>query len=79
MVHEERMWVGMEVTDRGKEPRMGTEDKARNMGEDLKGKAKEATGKVTDNESLEAEGKQDQAAADLKQRGEHLKDAVKPD
>ena len=38
MVHEERMWVGMEVTDRGKEPRMGTEDKARNMGEDLKGK-----------------------------------------
>lgn len=79
MVHEERMWVGMEVTDRGKEPRMGTEDKARNMGEDLKGKAKEATGKVTDNESLEAEGKQDQTAADLKQRGEHLKDAVKPD
>jgi uncharacterized protein YjbJ (UPF0337 family) len=58
---------------------MGTQDKARNAGEDLKGKAKEATGKVTDNESLEAEGKQDQAAADLKQRGEHLKDAVKPD
>jgi uncharacterized protein YjbJ (UPF0337 family) len=45
------------------------------MGEDLKGKAKEATGKVTDNERLEAEGKTDQASADLKQRGEQLKDA----
>jgi uncharacterized protein YjbJ (UPF0337 family) len=54
---------------------MGTEDKARNIGEDLKGKAKEATGKVTDDERLEAEGKSDQAAADLKQRGEKLKDA----
>jgi uncharacterized protein YjbJ (UPF0337 family) len=56
---------------------MGTEDKAKNMGEDLKGKAKEAAGKVSDNERLEAEGKRDQAAADLKQRGEHLKDAFK--
>ena len=36
---------------------MGIEDKASNMGEDLKGKAKEAAGKVTDNERLEAEGK----------------------
>jgi uncharacterized protein YjbJ (UPF0337 family) len=58
---------------------MGNEDKARNMGEDLKGKAKEAAGKVTDNERLEAEGKGDQAEADLKQRGEHLKDAFKTD
>jgi uncharacterized protein YjbJ (UPF0337 family) len=54
---------------------MGTEDKANNMGESLKGKAKEAAGKVTDNERLEAEGKTDQASADLKQRGEQLKDA----
>ena len=58
---------------------MGNEDKARNVGEDLKGKAKEAAGKVTDDERLEAEGKGDQAAADLKQRGEHLKDAFKRD
>ena len=56
---------------------MGIEDKASNMGEDLKGQAKEAAGKVTDNERLEAEGKQDQASADLKQRGEQLKDAGK--
>ena len=56
---------------------MGNEDKAKNAGQDLKGKAKEAAGKVTDNEQLEAEGKGDQAAADLKPRGEHLKDAFK--
>lgn len=54
---------------------MGAIDKAKNLGEDLKGKAKEAAGKVTDNERLEAEGKGDQAQADLKQRGEQLKDA----
>lgn len=54
---------------------MGTADKAKNLGEDLKGTAKEATGKVTDDERLEAEGKRDQASADLKQRGEKLKDA----
>jgi uncharacterized protein YjbJ (UPF0337 family) len=56
---------------------MGNEDKAKNMGEDLKGRAKEAAGKVTDNEQLEAEGQGDQASADLKQRGEQLKDAGK--
>ena len=39
------------------------------------GKAKEAAGKPTDNERLEAEGQMDQAEADLKQRGEQLKDA----
>ena len=58
---------------------MGNADKAKNAGQDLKGKAKEAAGKATDNERLEAEGQTDQAAADLKQRGEHMKDAVKPD
>ena len=33
---------------------MGADDKARNTAEDLGGKAKEAAGKVTDNERLEA-------------------------
>lgn len=41
------------------------------------GKAKEAAGKVTDNERLEAEGKMDQAKGDLKQAGEKAKDAAK--
>ncbi|MDC5697988.1 CsbD family protein [Intrasporangium calvum] len=54
---------------------MGATDKARNMAEDLGGKAKEAVGDLTDNERLEAEGQRDQAEADLKQRGEQLKDA----
>lgn len=55
---------------------MGADDKARNMGQDIAGKAKEAAGDLTDNERLQAEGQRDQAEADLKQRGEHLKDAA---
>jgi uncharacterized protein YjbJ (UPF0337 family) len=56
---------------------MSTGDKIRNAAQDAVGKGKEAVGKSTDNPSLEAEGHQDQGAADLKQRGEHLKDAFK--
>jgi uncharacterized protein YjbJ (UPF0337 family) len=56
---------------------MGTSDKINNAAQDLKGKAKEAYGDATDNEQLEAEGKTDQAAADLKQAGENVKDAFK--
>lgn len=54
---------------------MGADDKLSNMAEDVSGKAKEATGKATDNDSLEAEGKADQTKADLKQAGEKVKDA----
>ena len=56
---------------------MGLDDKIENMKDDLTGKAKEATGKATDNERLEAEGKVDQSEADLKQAGEKVKDAFK--
>lgn len=56
---------------------MGIDDKAQNKGEELSGKAKEAAGKLTDDEQLEAEGKIDQAKANLKQTGEEAKDAVK--
>jgi uncharacterized protein YjbJ (UPF0337 family) len=56
---------------------MGTSDKMDNMKDDMAGKAKEATGKVTDDEQLEAEGKTDQSKADLKQAGEKVKDAFK--
>ena len=55
---------------------MGFDDKAHNKGEELGGKAKEAAGKLTDNEELEAEGKADQAKANLKQAGEKAKDAL---
>jgi uncharacterized protein YjbJ (UPF0337 family) len=57
-----------------KEVAMGADDKARNMAEDVGGKAKEAAGKVTDDERLEAEGKADQVSADVKQTGEKIKD-----
>lgn len=55
---------------------MGLDDKASNKGEDLKGKAKEATGKATGNERLEGEGKGDQASASVKDAGEKAKDAA---
>ena len=55
---------------------MSSSDKARNTGEGLKGKAKEATGRVTGDRDMEAEGKADQISADLKQAGEKLKDAT---
>lgn len=58
---------------------MGATDKAKNTGENLKGKAKEAWGDATDDESMQAEGKVDQAKADLKQSGEKVKDAFDQD
>jgi uncharacterized protein YjbJ (UPF0337 family) len=56
---------------------MGLDDKANNKGEELKGSAKEALGKATGNEELEAEGKTDKVAGNLKQAGEKVKDAFK--
>ncbi|WP_010202234.1 CsbD family protein [Salinibacterium sp. PAMC 21357] len=55
---------------------MSASDKIENSAEDLKGKTKEAAGKATDNEELVAEGKTDQAKADLKKAAENVKDAV---
>jgi uncharacterized protein YjbJ (UPF0337 family) len=43
------------------------------------GKAKEAAGKATDNERLEAEGQKDQVKADAKKVGEDIKDEFKRD
>jgi uncharacterized protein YjbJ (UPF0337 family) len=56
---------------------MSREDKIDNTAEDLKGKAKEAAGRATDDERLEAEGRDDQSKADLKKAGEKVKDAFK--
>jgi len=52
-------------------------DKIKHAGEEAAGKVKEATGKVTGNESLEAEGQADQAKADVKQAGDKAGDAAK--
>ncbi len=56
---------------------MATDDKLRNQGQDLKGKAKESIGRATDDEELEAAGRSDQAKSSLKQAGEKVKDAIK--
>ena len=56
---------------------MSLVDKAKNKAEELAGQAKEAAGKATGNERLEAEGKADQTTGNLKQAGENLKDVVK--
>jgi uncharacterized protein YjbJ (UPF0337 family) len=58
---------------------MGLDDKIDNAAEKMGGKAKEATGAATDDQSLRAEGKTDQSKADLKQAGEKVKDAFKKD
>jgi len=55
---------------------MGVGDHMENAAEDLGGKAKEAVGKMTDDERLEAEGKADQTKADLKNAGENVKEAA---
>jgi uncharacterized protein YjbJ (UPF0337 family) len=56
---------------------MGLDDKAENQTEDLRGKAKEAVGRATDDQELENQGKRDQAKAEVKQAGEKIKDAFK--
>ncbi|HWS35078.1 MAG TPA: CsbD family protein [Actinoplanes sp.] len=56
---------------------MAFDDKADNKAEEIGGKVKEGVGKATDDEQLEAEGKTDQRAANLKQAGEKIKDVFK--
>ncbi|MEV7972120.1 CsbD family protein [Cellulomonas sp. NPDC089187] len=56
---------------------MGLDDKIANAAEKVAGKVKEATGRASDDERLEAEGKADQSKADLKGAGEKIKDAFK--
>jgi uncharacterized protein YjbJ (UPF0337 family) len=56
---------------------MALSDKAENKVEEAKGTAKERVGGATGDESLQAEGKGDQASGNLKQAGEKVKDAFK--
>jgi uncharacterized protein YjbJ (UPF0337 family) len=53
---------------------MGHADKASNKVQDLKGRAKEAAGRVTKDKDLELGGKADQVAAAAKDVGEKVKD-----
>ena len=56
---------------------MSADDKLSNKAQELAGKGKEAVGDATDNRDLQAEGKKDKAAGNLKQAGEKVKDAFK--
>jgi len=54
---------------------MSALDKAENVAQDLAGRIKEAVGHVTSDDKKVAEGKADQAGADIKKVGEKVKDA----
>ena len=56
---------------------MSASDKVKNETQDLKGKAEEAVGHVTNDPGKVAEGKDTQSAADVKKAGENVKDAFK--
>lgn len=56
---------------------MSTDDKFDAKADEVKGKVKETTGQVTDDQELENEGKGDKAKGNLKQAGEKVKDAFK--
>lgn len=56
---------------------MGIDDKVKNAAQEAKGKMKEGYGDLVDDPKLQAEGKADQAAANVKQAGENVKDAFK--
>jgi uncharacterized protein YjbJ (UPF0337 family) len=65
------------LTNEEEERHMSATDKAKDKLQETKGHVKEAAGKATDDRSLEAEGKGDKAAGNLKQAGEKVKDAFK--
>jgi len=56
---------------------MSGTDKIKNKAQELAGEGKEAVGDATDNRDLQAEGQKDQAAGNLKQAGEKVKDVFK--
>ena len=56
---------------------MGVDDKAKNTGEKVKGKAKEAAGRAKGDDELRDRGRAEQSEADVKQAGEKVKDAFK--
>lgn len=58
---------------------MGIGDDIKHTAQDLTGKAKEAAGKVTNNDDLAADGKTDQVEADVKKAGQNVKDTLTGD
>ncbi len=60
-----------------KEESVGIDDKVKNAAQEAKGKVKEGWGMATNDPETEAEGKLDQAGANVKQAAEDIKDAFK--
>jgi uncharacterized protein YjbJ (UPF0337 family) len=56
---------------------MSSVNKAKNKAQEAKGHLKEAAGKATNDRTLQAKGKGDKAAGNLKQAGENVKDAFR--
>ena len=56
---------------------MEFDDKVQRKGQEAAGYVKEGIGEATDDERLQAEGRKDQRAGQLKQAGEKVKDAFK--
>lgn len=56
---------------------MSVGDKAKHAAEDAKGKIKEAAGRTTGNDRMEAEGQADQGEAHAKHAADKAKDSVK--
>jgi uncharacterized protein YjbJ (UPF0337 family) len=56
---------------------VGYDDKMRGQADKIKGKTKEWVGDKTNNERLQAEGAEDQAAGRARQAGEQMKDAAR--
>jgi uncharacterized protein YjbJ (UPF0337 family) len=56
---------------------MGLGDKISHKAEELAGKAKAGAGDATDNPDLEAEGRADEAKANVKQTGDDVADALR--
>ena len=52
-------------------------DRIKHTAEEAEGKVKQAAGKATDNDRLEAEGHADEASAKVKKAGDRVEDAAK--
>jgi uncharacterized protein YjbJ (UPF0337 family) len=55
---------------------MALDDKVAHKAEELKGRAKQGVGEMTDDEQLQAEGATEEGTGKLKQAGDKLKDAA---
>jgi uncharacterized protein YjbJ (UPF0337 family) len=63
--------------EKRREHTMSKKTKAKNVAQIAKGRMKETAGVAVGDDSLEAEGRKEQAKGHMKQAVEHMKDAIK--